>query len=238
MYRFLSVLALAVLLFSCHSSRRSGGINQLSSAEKKAGWQLLFDGKSTGGWHQYGNKPLGKAWMIQDGCLYLDSSIPDGGDIVTDGEYTNFHLQVEWKISPNGNSGIIFYIDEDKGKYKYPWETGMEMQVLDNAGHPDGKIKTHRAGDLYDILSVSKETVKAPGEWNLAEIICRDGKLDFFLNGENTVTTTLWDAEWKKRVAGSKFKNMPAFGTYKKGRIGLQDHGDKVWFRNIRIREL
>ena len=114
----------------------------------------------------------------------------------------------------------------------------MEMQVLDNNGHPDAKIPKHRAGDLYDLISCSKETVKPAGEWNLAEIKAEKGKLEFFLNGENVVTTTLWDENWKKLVAGSKFKAWPGFGTYTKGKIGLQDHGNTVWYRNVMIKKL
>lgn len=218
--------------------------NSLTEQQKTEGWQLLFDGQSTKGWHKYGGAPVGSAWKVADGTLYLDSTIKenwqikDGGDIVSDEEFDNFHLKVEWKIAKDGNSGIIFYIHEDTAKYKWPWETGPEMQVLDNAGHPDSKITKHRAGDLYDLISSSQETVKPAGEWNLAEIKCLNGKLDFFLNGTNVVSTTMWDDAWKKMVAGSKFVKMPDFGTYKKGKIGLQDHGNTVWFRNVMIKKL
>src|SRR5262249_2224717 len=120
----------------------------------------------------------------------------------------------------------------------WPWQSGPEMQVVDNAGHPDGKIVKHRAGDLYDMISSSKETVKPYGEWNQVEIKALNGKLDLFLNGENIVSTTMWDDNWKKLIAESKFKDMAGFGTYTKGRIGLQDHGNQVWFRNIMIKRL
>jgi hypothetical protein len=112
------------------------------------------------------------------------------------------------------------------------------MQVLDNNGHPDAKIIKHRAGDLYDLVSVSKETVKPVGEWNTAEIISNNGSLRFNLNGEQVVITTMWDDAWRTMLAGSKFKDMEGFGTYKKGKISLQDHGDNVWYRNIKIRKL
>lgn len=216
----------------------------LSEAEQKEGWQLLFDGSSTKGWHKYGGAPVGAAWKVVDGTLHLavsekkDWQAQNGGDIVSDEEFENFHLKLEWKIDTCGNSGMMFYVNEDTTKYKYPWETGPEMQVLDNKCHPDSKIPKHRAGDLYDLISCSKETVKPALEWNLAEIKCVNGKLEFFLNGENVVTTQLWDDAWKKMVAGSKFSKMPGFGTYKKGRIALQDHGNNVWYRNVRIKRL
>jgi hypothetical protein len=216
----------------------------LSEDEQKEGWQLLFDGSSTKGWHKYGGAPVGTAWKAADGILHLDAAekvdwqIKGGGDIVSDEEYENFHLKLEWKIDTCGNSGIMFYVKEDTGTYKYPWETGPEMQVLDNKCHADSKITKHRAGDLYDLISSSKEAVKPALEWNLAEIKCVNGKLEFFLNGENVVSTQMWDDAWKKMVAGSKFSKMPGFGTYKKGRIALQDHGNHVWYRNVRIKRL
>jgi Domain of Unknown Function (DUF1080) len=218
--------------------------NILTEQQQADGWQLLFDGQSMKGWHKYGDKPVGAAWKIADGTFFLDTTvkenwqIKDGGDIVSDEEFENFHLKLEWKIAKDGNSGIMFYVHEDTVKYKWPWETAPEMQVLDNDGHPDAKIPKHRAGDLYDLISCSKETVTKYEEWNQAEIKCVNGKLDFYLNGENIVSTTLWDDNWKKMVAGSKFKQWADFATYKKGRIALQDHGNTVSFRNIRIKKL
>ncbi len=212
--------------------------NILSAAEKNDGWVSLFDGKTTDGWHTYNEAKAGSAWNVADGALHLDPKIKDGrGDIVTSKEFSNFDLKIEWKISPKGNSGIIFFVKEDP-KIEASFESGPEMQVLDNDGHPDGKIPKHRAGDLYDLISCSKETVKPLGEWNQVEIIANHGDLKLFLNGYNVVHTTMWDDNWKKMVAGSKFKEWPVFGTFTKGRIDLQDHGNEVWFRNIKIKEL
>src|SRR5690606_1665410 len=123
-------------------------------------------------------------------------------------------------------------------KYPETYNTGLEMQILDNDGHPDGKIHKHRAGDLYDLIPCSKETVNSPGNWNKVDIISDKGHLEFHLNGTKVVETTLWDADWKDLISKSKFASMPGFSTYKKGRIALQDHGDEVWYRNIRIRKL
>ncbi len=215
------------------------------SAQKKKGFIPLFDGKTTTGWHTYGKTSVGKAWNAEDGVLHFDPKLKtknkdnnEGGDLVTDKEYSNFHLKLEWKVASKANSGIIFYVKEDLSKYKQTYLTGPEMQVLDNDGHPDGKITKHRAGDLYDMIKSKSEPVKAVGEWNLAEIISNKGKLTFKLNGKKVVETTMWDDNWKNLIAGSKFAKWEGFGTYKTGKIALQDHGDEVWFRNIMIKEL
>jgi hypothetical protein len=212
--------------------------NNIMQQHSEEGWLMLFDGKTTKGWHTYGEKTVNTRWKIADGALMIDNSIKEGGDIVTNEEFENFDLKLEWKISVNGNSGIIFNIKEDPLKYKETYKTGPEIQVLDNNGHPDGKILKHRAGDLYDLIKSSSEPVKPVGEWNAVEIISNNGKLQIFLNGTNVVTTTMWDDNWRQLIAGSKFKDMPDFGTFKKGRIALQDHGNTVWYRNIKIKKL
>ena len=237
-------VALLYFLFSSNNvamQKKSEGnpadvkINQPAGQD---GWQPLFDGKTTKGWHTYGKSTVGAAWKVDDGALYLDNTNKDGGDLVTDGEYGNFDLKLEWKISKNGNSGIIINIHEDPAKYNEVWKTGPEIQVLDNDGHPDGKIIKHRAGDLYDLIKSSSEPVKAVGEWNQVEIISNNSKLQIFVNGTNVVTTTMWDDNWRALIAKSKFKDMPDFGTFKSGKIALQDHGNAVWYRNILIKKL
>lgn len=218
--------------------------NRLTKQERKEGWELMFDGLTTRGWHKFGGQVVGTAWKVNDGALYLDTAtkenwqVKGGGDIISDDQYENFHLKLEWKIAPNGNSGVMFYAQEDTAKYHFPWETAPEMQVLHNDGHPDGKFIKHRAGDLYDLISAKPETVRNPGAWNQVEIKCLQGNLEFWLNDVRIVTTTLWDDNWKKLVAGSKFSKMPDFGKFRKGHIALQDHGDMVWYRNIKIRRL
>ncbi|PYF69946.1 3-keto-disaccharide hydrolase [Pedobacter nutrimenti] len=216
------------------------GGNVAMAQKSNKGWVKLFDGKTTQGWHTYGKTTVGQGWKAENGVLHFDPKAKnnDGGDIVTDKEYSNFHLKLEWKVAPKSNSGILFYVHEEPAKYKQTYSTGPEMQVLDNDGHPDGKITKHRAGDLYDLVKSSSEPVKQVGEWNLAEIISNNGKLEFKLNGVKVVSTTLWDDNWKKLIAGSKFANWENFGTFKSGKIALQDHGDEVWYRNISIKEL
>jgi hypothetical protein len=212
--------------------------NQLSDQEKKEGWVLLFDGHSTKGWHRWGQQTAGEQWEVMNGAIRLDKSKGEHGDLVTDTTYGDFDLKLDWKISPKGNSGVLFYVQEDTVKYKETFYTGLEMQVLDNNGHPDGKIHKHRAADLYDLIAGSSEPVKPVGEWNQVEIYSRNGYLKLFINGVNVVSTTLWDEHWKELVAGSKFKDWHDFGNFHTGKISLQDHDEEVWFRNIKIRKL
>lgn len=211
-----------------------------SAQTKKKGFVKLFDGKTITGWHTYNKTGVGSAWDVEDGAIHMSPTKKGkdgGGDLVTDQEYSNFHLKLEWKVAPKANSGVIFFVHEDK-KYGQTYLTGPEMQVLDNDGHPDGKITKHRSGDLYDMIKSTSEPVKAVGQWNKAEIISDNGKLTLILNGVKTVTTTIWDDNWKALIAGSKFAKWEGFGTYKTGKIALQDHGDEVWYRNISIKEL
>lgn len=241
---FLIIALLIGTVQIVHAQVSTPLLNALNDAERKEGWELLFDGVSTNGWHKYGGAPIGAAWKVAEGCLYLDPSNKDdwqvkgGGDIVTNKEFKNFHLKLEWKIAKNGNSGIMFFIHEDSANYRWPWMTAPEMQVLDNEGHADGKIKKHRAGDLYDLISCREETVRPHGQWNNVEIRSLHGQLDMWLNGTMVVSVKLWGEEWKKLIAGSKFASMKGFGSFQEGKIGLQDHGDQVWFRNIKIRNL
>jgi len=219
----------AALLFS---------LGQTIYAQK--GFKPLFDGKTTVGWHSYGKTSAGAGWKVENGVLHFDPEAAkngQGGDLVTNAEYENFHLKLDWKVAPNANSGIIFYVNENPEKYKNTYDTGLEMQVLDNEGHHDGKIEKHLSGDLYDLIKSKSEPVKAVGEWNTAEIISKKGKLTLILNGVIVVETTLWDDNFKKLIAGSKFATWPSFGTFKKGKIALQDHGNEVWYRNIMIKK-
>lgn len=210
--------------------------NQLTDAEKSEGWQLLFDGQTKNGWHSYNKKGNLDDWKVENGNLVLNSTKKDI-DIVTDEEYENFHLMLDWNIAEGGNSGIIFLIKEAP-EFDRTYTTGPEMQVLDNERHADAKIPKHRAGDLYDLIACSTETVKPAGQWNTAEIIKNKDSLTFRLNNTTVVQTILFDDNWKKMLAASKFKDWKSFGTFKSGRIALQDHGDKVMYRNVKLRKL
>jgi len=245
MYKILFGVAV-ILITSCGASKKSGTDsatgtgteNVLSKAEKAAGWKLLFDGKTKAGWHVYNNNTNGSAWKVADGALYLDPAVKDGaGDIVSDGEYENFHLKLEWKLEAGGNSGLIFLAQEHP-KYKYSYYTGPEMQIIDNKSHPDAKNIKHRSGDLYDMISAKPEATRSSSEWNQIEIICNNAKLQLKVNGATVVSTTMWDDNWNDMISKSKFKSLKDFGTFRKGRFDLQDHGNKVWFRNIKIKQL
>jgi len=229
-------IAFCAMVISLSSYTPDVSVKQQDKKQKS--WKSLFDGKTTKGWHSYGKTEASKSWIPENGTLHLAAGATEHGDLVTDEEYSNFHLKLEWKISKNGNSGIIFFVNEDPAKYSATYNTGMEMQVLDNDGHPDAKIYKHRAGDLYDLIASSKETVKAVGEWNQTEIISNNGKLDLILNGTTVVSTTMWDDNFNSLLAGSKFNGWPGFASFKSGKIALQDHGDEVWYRNIKIQKL
>lgn len=239
------LLLLAFSVLSCQvrtaNPQKETSTKTEGDASEEKGFVSLFDGKTTNGWHTYGKTGVGAAWDVQDGALHLQAKgkkPEDRGDLVTDKEYENYHLKLEWKISEGGNSGVIFNVHEDVAKYSTTYLTGPEMQVLDNDKHADGKIITHRTGDLYDFIASSKEMANPVGEWNLSEIVLNNGKLDFYLNGVNVVSTRMFDDNWKDMISKSKFASWPGFGTYKKGKIALQDHNDEVWYRNIRIKEL
>ena len=242
--RFCLLLIISGVI-ACNTSKKATGttaLNTLSKAEKKDGWQILFDGTTKKGWHIFNNRTDGSAWKVEEGALYLDPKAKGpqgegGGEFITDSSFENFHLKLEWKLDAGGNSGIIFLAKEDP-KYRYAFVTGPEMQIIDNDKHADAKNPKHRAADLYDLVAAVPENVRPIGEWNQIEIVLNQGKLDLYQNGAKVVTTTMWDDNWKALLQQSKFKNMPDFSAFHKGHIVLQDHGDKVYFRNIKIKTL
>jgi hypothetical protein len=246
----LSLLILPVMP-GCKSTSKVSGkkqapVNTLSKAEKEDGWILLFDGKTSDGWRGYKKDHFPNGWQVVDGTLHCigsgrgEAGSKEGGDIIYDKEFQNFNLKLEWKISEGGNSGI-FYLGQETMDHIY--ETAPEMQVLDNARHPDaklGKDGNRQAGSLYDLIPANPQNAKPAGEWNSVEIIVYKGTVVHKMNGKTVLEYHLWTPEWNKLVAGSKFPKLnPDWADVaSKGYIGLQDHGDDVWYRDIKIKEL
>jgi len=211
--------------------------NIISPAEKAQGWVSLFDGKSISQWRGY-KDDISSKWVIDNGMLHFNPEIKGkGGDIISIKQYENFELSLDWKIQDCGNSGIFWNVVESD-KFERTYHSGPEMQILDNKCHPDAKIKTHRAGDLYDMIETSTVNVKPAMQWNESRILSKDGHYTFYQNGQKVVEFKMHTPEWDAMIAKSKFKDLDGFGKAKRGHIALQDHSDKVWFRNIRIREI
>jgi hypothetical protein len=207
--------------------------NTLTAAEKAAGWKLLFDGKTINGWRGYQKTDPPAGWTVVKGEL---TRTGEGGDLVTNDQYADFELAIDWKIAPKGNSGIFYRGLETEERIYY---TAPEYQVLDNDGHPDAKNGPDRfAGANYDLIAPSKNVCHPAGQWNSTRILVRGAHVEHWLNGEKVVDYELWTPEWKTLVANNKFKQWPSYGTAKAGVIGLQDHGDSVAFKNIKIRIL
>ena len=218
--------------------------SQLTAKEESDGWKLLFDGKSFDGWKGYKKEGVGDKWLIEDGTMSTDTTmLPDGrwhiegsNDIITVDQYENFELNLEWKIQNCGNSGIFFLVQELED-YHEAYFSGPEMQILDNVCHPETRNPTHRAGDLYDLIECEFFAVKPAGEWNKVRLIVNNGKVEHWLNGYKMLEYELWTDEWNTMIANSKFRDWPMAKT-RKGHLSLQEHDDKVWFRNIKIKEL
>jgi hypothetical protein len=226
-----------------NESTTESSVNQ--SVNEEDGWIVLFDGTSTAGWRGYAKDSFPQqGWIIEDNSLKCLASGKGeaggkGGDIIYDRKFKDFHLKLEWKISEGGNSGILYLAQEKQGQSI--WKSAPEMQVLDNAKHPDsmlGKDGNRKAGSLYDILPADPQNSKPAGEWNEVEIMVYQGTVIHKMNGEVVVEYHLGTPEWAEMVANSKFKEYPDFGQYVEGYIGLQDHGNNVWYRNIKIKDL
>jgi len=222
--------------------------NTLTPQEKQDGWQLLFDGQDLKGWHSYLQKGTGTDWSVVDGSIQLKKTNKDPSadfaDIMTDGEYTNFDLKLEWKARPCIDSGVMFYVHESP-EYHDTYDTGVEMQIADLACLvQDSRILMERSGDIFDMISDKMEWVKDAGEWNQFEIIANNGHLQLFQNGHEVIDTQLWDDNWYRLIAGTKFARMPGYSKYHTGHISLQgtepkgEPGEKIWFRNIKIKKL
>ena len=222
-----------------------GKENMLTKKEKKEGWALLFDGKSANGWRGYNKTAFPeKGWAVEEGTLHVIGSsrgeAGGGGDLLFDKKFRNFELSLEWKVSEGGNSGIFYLAQEIPGEPV--WKSAPEMQILDNEKHPDAKLGVdgnRAAGSLYDLIPGDFKAVKPAGQWNQVRIMVYKGTVVHYVNGKAVLEYHLWTEDWKNMVLNSKFKDYEWFlNTAEEGYIVLQDHGDDVWFRNIKIREM
>ncbi|WP_404335524.1 DUF1080 domain-containing protein [Sphingomonas sp. MMS12-HWE2-04] len=221
------------------AGRQDAAPNTLTSRERSEGWQLLFNGRDLAGWRSFDGTAPSSSWEVRDGILTLtaNSGQMSGADLVTAEEYGAFELTLDWKVGSGSNSGVLYLARKAPGVTQI-YQTGLEMQILDDAGHSDGKIPSHRAGSLYDITVPPRGASRPAGAWNHARLRVESGRVRQWLNGTLTADVSFGDDAWRKRVAGSKFAKMPLFGTFSSGVIGLQDHGTPVAFRNIKIRKL
>jgi 3-keto-disaccharide hydrolase len=237
--RRLTLLVLAMAALATATPVAQQAANTLTDAEKKAGWILLFDGHSLDGWRGY-KKPdaVDSRWKALDGTLTLpaDNGKDTHGqrDIITKDTYEQFELSVEWKVAPGSNSGIKYFILEDQDS-----AIGHEYQVIDDERHPDAKVGPHRqTAAFYDVLPASDRPLKPAGEWNTTRIVVRGQTVEHWLNGKKVLQYELNSPALNAAIEKSKFKGIERFGKRQNGYILLQDHGDQVWFRNIKIRRL
>jgi hypothetical protein len=208
--------------------------NSLTDAEKQAGWTLLFDGKTADGWRGYKQKGFPAKGWTTDGALRCSKG-GGGGDLVTETDYTSFELVFEWLVTPGANSGVLYRVSEEGD---YSWRTGPEYQILDDAAHGDGKNEKTSAASLYAVCAPAGKKVHKPGEWNQGRIVVDGQRIEHWLNGMKVCAITIGSDEWKNAVAASKWKSVPTFAASAKGRIALQDHGDEVAFRGLKLRPL
>ncbi len=202
-----------------------------SASSSADGWRSLFDGRTLAGWHAY-HDGTPTNWAVVDGTIQRTA---DGPDLVTDSLYGNFELELDWKITPGGNSGILYRV-ADTGEETY--FTGPEMQVLDDTRHPDGRNPLTSAGSDYALYPAPRGVVKPVGEWNHVRLVVNGNHVEHWLNGVKVVEYELHSPDWNAKVAASKFAQWPGYGMSPTGRIALQQHGAQVNYRNIRIKVL
>ncbi|MGK7397181.1 MAG: 3-keto-disaccharide hydrolase [Candidatus Cyclobacteriaceae bacterium M3_2C_046] len=253
MFSALFVLSI-FMLAGCQPGAKEGATDETEISEEVSeaqdeledeDWIVLFDGESVDHWIGYQKDSFPEqGWEVVDGTLRcIGSGMGEaggaGGDIITKDMYENFELQLDWKISEGGNSGIFYLAREIEGEPI--WKSALEYQILDNERHLDanlGKDGNRQAGSLYDLIPAKPQNANPAGEWNTARIIVYQGTVVHFMNGEQVLEYHLWTDDWNEMVENSKFSDFEPFAESREGHIGLQDHGNDVWFRNIRIKEM
>ncbi len=231
------VFAMVALMSACQGGAKQ---NALTEQEKNEGWELLFDGVTLNGWKDYNGDSLTAPWTVEDGTI---RALGDGDDahgyIVTQKTYENFELVWDWKIADAGNSGVLYHVVENP-KFKVPYITGPEYQLIDEVNFPDPLEDWQKTAADYAMHTTdsSKMNVNPAGEWNTSKIVFDNGHVEHWLNGEKVVEFEAWTDDWFERKQSGKWENAPEYGLAKKGVICLQDHGSAAWFRNVKIKEL
>jgi hypothetical protein len=236
------VLMAAVLSVACSGPARPSsststpkdpeGPNTLTRAERVAGWRLLFDGQSTSGWRGFRQASMPEGWKVIDGALTRDTA---GGDVITTDSFSNFELALEWQIAPAGNSGIMYRVSEAA---ELTFLSGPEMQVIDNAQNPDGGTAVTSAGACYALYGPSRDVTRPAGSWNEVRLVASGSHIEHWLNGVKVVEYELGSADWFAKVQASMFRDVQTYGREPSGHIALQDHGDRVAYRSIKIKLL
>jgi hypothetical protein len=246
-----ATVAVALMAAGCRASEQESATpsadtaeapNTLTAEEVAAGWELLFDGKTTDGWRGYNRETFPEAgWGVEDGDLVVMASDGSeeglGGDIVTEAEFTDFELVFDFLVTPEGNSGVFFRVQEDPDLTL--WQVAPEYQILDDSayvGLEGFDPRTHFTGDNYDLHAAEVRAANPIGEWNRGRILVDGTHVEHWLNGQKTVEYELFSPEWEALVAGSKFAPYEVYGRAPTGHIGLQDHGHELRYRNIKIR--
>jgi hypothetical protein len=226
----LFIPAFLFLLVGCSETKKTTKVD--------AGYTPLFDGKTMNGWRTYQNKPA-DSWLVKDGILYCKGSTTDKSDrradLITVDTFENFDLQLDWKIAPQSNSGILYMVTEE---YETSYLSGPEYQVIDDVNFPEKLEDWQKVAANYAMTTAPTAHPKPAGEWNHARIVVDHGHVQHWLNGEKVVEYELWTDDWKKRKAEGKWKDAPGYGMSKVGHIALQDHGSEAWFKNIEITRL
>lgn len=235
------ILILIACVFSLIACKKVEEKIENSKEITEKEWDVLFDGTSFDNWRGYLKDSMPSEWTIKDKAMVFTPSEKGGNNIITKKTYTNFILSLEWKISEGGNSGIFWGVFENS-KFSEAYMTGPEIQVLDNEKHPDSFVAkgTHKAGSLYDMIACPDENINSSGEWNLCviEVNHNINSASVTMNGVKVMSFPVSGEKWDDMVENSKFNGWAGFGKYQTGHIGLQDHGDIVSFKNIKIKEL
>ena len=245
---------IAMVIFACQKQAAqqetetaavAAGPNTLTEEEKTAGWELLFDGATLDGWKRFNSDTIGPLWSVKDGAIICDGtglgegSGKMGGSLMTTKNFGNFELIAEWKISPGGNSGILYHVVEGP-QYEHDYNTGPEYQVMDDAGWKgDALAPAQKVGSNYDMFEApDTKKVMPVGEWNVSKIVYNNGHVEHYLNGEKTVEFDESSDDYNQRLKKSKWVGYPDWNKSKTGAISLQDHGAPVYYRSIKIRSL